>query len=99
MGTRLDQARTTLLQKGKKNFPVVGSGPAGLAAAQQLARSGHTVTVFERNEYIGGLLTLGIPEFKLEKKIVERRIEQMRQEGVDFQANTNVGIDIAVMNC
>ena len=81
--------------KSDKKIAVVGSGPAGLAAAQQLARSGHTVTVFERNEYIGGLLTLGIPEFKLEKKIVERRIEQMRQEGVNFQANTNVGIDIA----
>ena len=80
--------------KSGKKIAVVGSGPAGLAAAQQLARSGHTVTVFERNEYIGGLLTLGIPEFKLEKKIVDRRIEQMRQEGVDFQVNTDVGIDI-----
>ena len=80
--------------KSDKNIAVVGSGPAGMAAAQQLARSGHAVTVFERNEYIGGLLTLGIPEFKLEKSIVDRRIEQMRQEGVDFQVNTNVGIDI-----
>ena len=81
--------------KSDKNIAVVGSGPAGMAAAQQLARSGHAVTVFERNEYIGGLLTLGIPEFKLEKSIVDRRIEQMRQEGVDFQVNTNVGIDIS----
>ena len=80
--------------KSDKNIAVVGSGPAGMAAAQQLARAGHAVTVFERNEYIGGLLTLGIPEFKLEKSIVDRRIEQMRQEGVDFQVNTNVGIDI-----
>lgn len=73
---------------------VVGSGPAGLACAQQLNRAGHNVTVFERNEYIGGLLALGIPEFKLEKSVVDRRVDQMRDEGVEFQTSVDVGIDI-----
>ena len=77
-----------------KKVAVVGSGPAGLAAAQQLARAGHSVIVFERNEYIGGLLSLGIPEFKLEKSVVERRVGQLRDEGVVFRVNTNVGVDI-----
>ena len=77
-----------------KNIAVVGSGPAGLAAAQQLNRAGHYVTVFERNEVIGGLLSIGIPEFKLEKKIVNRRIDQMKKEGIKFQVNTDVGVDI-----
>ena len=77
-----------------KNIAIVGSGPAGLAAAQQLNRAGHYVTVFERNEVIGGLLSIGIPEFKLEKKIVNRRIDQMKKEGIKFQVNTDVGIDI-----
>ena len=80
--------------KTNKKIAIVGSGPAGLAAAQQLCRAGHSVTVFERNEYIGGLLSIGIPEFKLEKHIVDRRINQMKQEGVEFKANTNVGTDI-----
>lgn len=80
--------------KSGKNVAVVGSGPAGLAAAQQLARAGHTVTVYERNEYIGGLLALGIPEFKLEKEVVERRVNQMRGEGVKFRVSTNVGVDV-----
>ena len=80
--------------KTNKKIAIVGSGPAGLAAAQQLCRAGHSVTVFERNEYIGGLLSIGIPEFKLEKHIVDRRINQMKQEGVKFKANTNVGTDI-----
>ncbi|MFL2665340.1 MAG: glutamate synthase subunit beta [Dehalococcoidia bacterium] len=80
--------------KTNKKVAVVGSGPAGLAAAQQLCRAGHSVTVFERNEYIGGLLSIGIPEFKLEKHIVDRRIDQMREEGVKFIVNTNVGIDV-----
>ncbi len=80
--------------KTGKNVAVIGSGPAGLAAAQQLARAGHTVTVYERNEYIGGLLSLGIPEFKLEKEVVERRVNQMRSEGVKFRVNTNVGVDM-----
>ena len=78
-----------------KKVAVVGSGPAGLAAAQQLNRAGHSVTVFERDEYIGGLLTLGIPDFKMEKSVVERRLDQMRAEGVEFRVNTNVGVDIS----
>ena len=73
---------------------IVGSGPAGLACAQQLNRAGHNVTVYERDEYIGGLLALGIPEFKLEKSVVDRRVEQMRSEGIEFVVSTNVGIDV-----
>jgi glutamate synthase (NADPH) small chain len=76
-----------------KKVAVVGSGPSGLAAADQLNRAGHTVTLFERNEYIGGLLTLGIPDFKLDKQVIERRVDLMRAEGVDFQTSTNVGED------
>ncbi|MBI4298611.1 MAG: glutamate synthase subunit beta, partial [Chloroflexi bacterium] len=78
-----------------KRVAVVGSGPAGLAAAQQLNRAGHTITVFERDSYIGGLLTLGIPEFKLEKRIVKRRIELMAAEGVIFRPGVNVGKDLS----
>ena len=74
---------------------VVGSGPAGLAAAQQLNRAGHLVTVFERDDYIGGLLTLGIPEFKLEKRIVQRRIDLLHEEGIRFKTGVNVGVDIS----
>jgi len=80
--------------KTGKKVAVVGSGPSGLAAAQQLARAGHSVTVFERNEYIGGLLAIGIPEFKLEKRVVDRRVDQMEKEGVEFKVSTNVGVDI-----
>jgi len=77
-----------------KTVAVVGSGPAGLAAAQQLTRAGHTVTVFERDDRIGGLLRYGIPEFKMEKRHLERRLEQMRGEGTEFRAGVNVGVDI-----
>ena len=77
-----------------KTVAVVGSGPAGLAAAQQLNYCGHSVTVFERESYIGGLLRLGIPDFKLDKYIVDRRVNQMTDEGVVFWANINVGVDV-----
>ena len=77
-----------------KKVAVVGSGPAGLAAAQQLTRAGHTVTVFERDDRIGGLLRYGIPEFKMEKRHLERRLEQMRAEGTEFRPSVNVGVDI-----
>jgi len=74
-----------------KRVAVVGSGPAGLAAAQQLNRAGHSVTVFERDAHIGGLLRLGIPDFKMEKNVVQRRVDQMAEEGVVFRPNTYVG--------
>ncbi|WIM86606.1 glutamate synthase subunit beta [Candidatus Mycobacterium wuenschmannii] len=77
-----------------KKVAVVGSGPAGLAAAQQLTRAGHSVTVFERADAIGGLLRYGIPEFKMEKRHLDRRLEQMRAEGTEFRAGVNVGVDI-----
>jgi len=82
-------------RSGKK-VAVVGSGPAGLAAAQQLCRAGHAVTVYEKNDRIGGLLRYGIPEFKLEKHIIDRRLEQMTAEGVKFVTNSEVGRNIAV---
>lgn len=78
-----------------KSVAVVGSGPAGLAAAMQLNRAGHHVTVFERDEYIGGLLRLGIPDFKLEKHVVQRRVDQMEAEGVTFKTGVYVGKDFA----
>ncbi len=79
-----------------KTVAVVGAGPAGMAAAQQLARAGHSVTLFEKNAAVGGLLRYGIPDFKLEKKYIERRAEQMRAEGVDIRCNVAVGKDLAV---
>lgn len=79
-----------------KRVAVVGSGPAGLAAAQQLARAGHLVTVFEKSDRIGGLLRYGIPHFKMEKHLIDRRMEQMRAEGVQFVVSTAVGTDISV---
>jgi glutamate synthase (NADPH/NADH) small chain len=77
-----------------KTVAVVGSGPAGLAAAQQLTRAGHDVTVYERADRIGGLLRYGIPEFKMEKRHIDRRLEQMRAEGTRFEAGVNIGVDI-----
>jgi glutamate synthase (NADPH/NADH) small chain len=77
-----------------KTVAVIGSGPAGLAAAQQLTRAGHTVVVYERAEKIGGLLRYGIPEFKMEKSIVDRRLYQMEQEGTRFRTGVNVGKDL-----
>ncbi len=74
----------------EKRVAVVGSGPAGLAAAQQLARSGHSVTVFERADRIGGLLRYGIPDFKMQKHLIDRRVEQMTSEGVVFETNANI---------
>ena len=77
-----------------KTVAVIGSGPAGLAVAQQLTRAGHTVAVYERAEKIGGLLRYGIPEFKMEKHIVDRRLVQMEKEGTRFRAGVNVGVDL-----
>jgi glutamate synthase (NADPH/NADH) small chain len=78
-----------------KSVAIVGSGPAGLAAAQQLVRAGHSVTVFEKNDRIGGLLRYGIPDFKLDKSLIDRRIRQLTIEGVEFKTNINVGYDIS----
>ena len=81
--------------KTGRRVAVIGSGPAGLACAQQLARAGHDVTVFEKSDRIGGLLRYGIPDFKMEKHLIDRRIEQMRAEGVEFRTNQHVGVDVA----
>jgi glutamate synthase (NADPH/NADH) small chain len=86
-------AEPPLTRTGKK-VAVVGSGPAGLAAAQQLNRAGHQVTVFERSDRPGGLLMYGIPDFKLEKERVWRRIKQMEEEGVEFRCNSNIGVNV-----
>ena len=82
-----------VVQTGK-TVAIVGSGPAGLAAAQQLARHGHRVTVYEKADRIGGLLRYGIPDFKMEKWVIDRRLEQMKAEGVEFKTGVHVGVDI-----
>ncbi len=82
-------------RRSGRSVAVVGSGPAGLSAAQQLNRAGHTVTVFEKADRVGGLLRYGIPDFKLEKSWIDRRVEQMREEGVSFQTGVHVGIDLS----
>ena len=86
----------TPTRKSGKNIAVVGSGPAGLACAQQLARAGHGVTVFEKSDRIGGLLRYGIPDFKMEKHLVERRMRQMEAEGVTFRTGVEVGAGMSV---
>ncbi|MGB5700455.1 glutamate synthase subunit beta, partial [Muriicola sp.] len=77
-----------------KKVAVIGSGPAGLAAAQQLNRAGHSVTVYERDEKPGGLLRYGIPDFKMEKHIIDRRLEVLKEEGIEFKCGVHVGVDI-----
>ena len=82
-------------RKTGKSVAVVGSGPAGLACAQQLARAGHSVTVFEKSDRIGGLLRYGIPDFKMEKHLINRRAQQMEAEGVEFKTSKEVGVDVS----
>ena len=83
-------------EKTGKNIAIIGSGPAGLAAAQQLARQGHSVDVYEKNSKAGGLLRYGIPDFKMEKHHIDRRVEQMQAEGVNFHFEKNIGIDLSM---
>ncbi|MGZ5253040.1 MAG: glutamate synthase subunit beta, partial [Flavitalea sp.] len=89
------KARKPAVRTGKK-VAIVGSGPAGLAAAAQLNQAGHLVTVFERDDAIGGLLRYGIPDFKLEKWVIDRRVKVMEEEGIVFRTNANVGVNVSV---
>ncbi len=82
-------------ERTTKRVAVVGSGPAGMAAAAQLNSAGHTVVVFERDEAVGGLLRFGIPDFKLEKKVIDRRVKVLEAEGIEFRTNVDVGVDIS----
>ncbi len=79
-----------------KRVAVVGSGPAGLACAQQLARAGHAVTMFEKSDRIGGLLRYGIPDFKMDKSLIDRRVDQMKAEGISFRTEVEVGVDVEI---
>jgi glutamate synthase (NADPH/NADH) small chain len=83
-------------QHSGKRIAVVGSGPAGMACAQQLARAGHAVTLFEKNDRIGGLLRYGIPDFKMEKHLIDRRVQQMAAEGVEFRTSVEIGVTLSV---
>src|SRR6201986_5168162 len=85
-------------KKTGKTVAVVGSGPAGMACAQQLARAGHPVTLFEKSDRIGGLLRYGIPDFKMEKHLIDRRVEQMGAEGVTFRTGVHVGQGVSVQH-
>ncbi|HEX5279654.1 MAG TPA: glutamate synthase subunit beta [Micropepsaceae bacterium] len=85
-------------KKSGKRVAVIGSGPAGLACAQQLARAGHGVTLFEKNDRIGGLLRYGIPDFKMEKRLIDRRMRQMEAEGVEFRAGIEVGVNLSLLS-
>ncbi len=85
-------------QKTGKKVAVVGGGPAGMACAQQLARVGHDVTLFEKNDRFGGLLRYGIPDFKMEKRHIDRRVKQMEAEGVSFKPNMHIGVDISAQD-
>ena len=91
LGRGLGRSRSRRRERTGKKVAVVGSGPAGLAAAQQLTRAGHDVTVYERADRIGGLLRYGIPEFKMEKAVLDRRLDQMRAEGTRFVTGVEVG--------
>ena len=91
------KAKKSNLKSGKK-VAVIGSGPAGLAAATQLNYAGHTVTVYERDDAPGGLLRYGIPDFKLEKWVIDRRVKLMEEEGITFKCNAHVGVDVSINN-